>query len=138
MNRGVDSGDDAGFFRHSIAVVSALVDYFKARFQLAGLESKEAGVHYGIIAALAVAAVFVVLLGYFFLCFALVFLIAWLLGDGHAWIWVTFGMALLHFGAAVACLWIAKGRFAEPVFAATLEEFKKDQEWLKVQGAKPH
>ena len=138
MNRGMHSGGDAGFFHHTLALISALLDYLKARLQLAGLEGKEAGVHYGVIAALGAAAVVVVFLGYFFLCFALVFLIAWLLGDGHAWIWVTLGMAVLHFSVAVACLWMAKTRFGAPVFSATLEEFKKDQEWLKIQSAKPH
>jgi hypothetical protein len=40
-------------------------------------------------------------------------------------------MALLHFAAAAACLFIAKGKFAEPMFSATMREFRKDHEWLR-------
>ena len=130
------SQSDAGFFRHLIGILSASLAYLKARLELAGLESKEAGIHYVIILALVVVALVVVVFGYFFFCLALVFLIAWAIGEEHAWIWVTFGMALLHFGGAVACLWIAKNRLAAPMFAATLQEFKKDHEWLNSKTAK--
>jgi uncharacterized membrane protein YqjE len=121
---------ETGFFRHSLEVFSASVDYLKARLQLAGIEAKEASVHYVIMLALVVGALVVVTFGYFFFCLALVFLISWALGDGHAWIWVTLGMALLHFGGAAACLFLAKGKLAEPVFTATMREFRKDHEWL--------
>jgi uncharacterized membrane protein YqjE len=127
---------DAGFLQHLLESLSAALTYLKARLELAGLESKEAGVHYAIILALAVVALIVVIFGYFFFCLALVFLIAWLIGEEHAWIWVTFGMALLHFGGAAACLWMAKTRLGLPMFAATLQEFRKDHEWLNSKTAK--
>ncbi len=128
----------AGFYRHFLGVLSASLTYLKARLQLVGIEGKEAGLHYGIAAALIAAALVVVFLGYLFLCLAIVFLIAWLLGDGHAWIWVTLGMALLHFAAAVAFVFIAKNKITAPVFSATLEEFKKDHEWLNSKSVRTH
>jgi uncharacterized membrane protein YqjE len=128
---------ETGFFRHTLEVFSASFDYLKARLQLAGIEAKEASLHYVIMLALLVGALVVVTFGYFFFCLALVFLISWAFGDGHAWIWVTFGMALLHFGGAAACLFIAKGKFAAPVFTATMREFRKDHEWLGPRPAKP-
>lgn len=128
---------DAGFFRHVLALISALLAYFRTRLHLIGLEGKEAAVHYLIIAALLVGALVVVVFGYFFVCFAIVFLIAWAIGGEHAWIWVTLGMGVLHLAAAAACVFVAKEKFAEPMFAASLEEFKKDQEWLRSQTAKP-
>lgn len=124
---------DAGFIRHTLAFLAAALGYLKARLQLAGLEGKEAAVHYAIIAALLVVALVVVIFGYFFFCFALIFLIAWAFHDRHAWIWVTFGMALLHFGGAALCVFMAKSRFSAPMFEETINEFKKDHEWLTSQ-----
>ncbi|MDB6171735.1 MAG: hypothetical protein JWL59_1046 [Chthoniobacteraceae bacterium] len=128
----------SGFYRHSLDFLSAALSYGKARFQLVGLESKEAGVHYGLAAVFIAAALVVVVLGYVFFCLAVVFLIAWLLGDGHSWIWVTLGMALIHFGGAAALVIMAKNKFTAPVFATTLEEFKKDHEWLNSKSVKRH
>ena len=122
---------EAGFLRHTLEAFAASLDYLKARLQLAGIEAKEASIHYVITLALVVAALVVVIFGYFFFCLALVFLVSLLFKDPHAWIYVTFGMALLHFAAAAACLFIAKGKFAEPMFSATMREFRKDQEWLR-------
>ena len=137
MHREMRAGEDAGFFRHALALISAFLTYTKARLQLAGLEGKEAALHYAVLLGLGVGALVVVVFGYFFLCLALIFLIAAAFGGGNAWIWVTFAMALLHFGGAAACLWIAKARFGERMFSATMDEFKKDQEWLRTQSAKP-
>ncbi len=119
-----------------MALVSTVLAYLKARFELAGLESKEAGLHYLIVVALICGGLMIVVFGYLFLCLALVFLVAWALGDGHAWIWVTLGMALLHFCVGALLLFLAKKRFAAPMFESTLNEFKKDQEWLNSKTAK--
>lgn len=126
---------DAGFMRHTLAIVSAFLDYLKARLQLAGLEAKEASVHYLIIIALLIGALVVVVFGYFFVCLAVIFLIAWLCGEG-ALVWATFGMAVLHFAAAAAAAYFAKVKFADSMFTVTFDEFKKDQEWLNSQTAK--
>jgi uncharacterized membrane protein YqjE len=120
-----------GFTRHLSALLGAKLAYLRARLALAGLEGKEALVHYAIILALAIGAMVVAVFGYLFLVIALVFLIAWLCGGGNAWIWVTFGAALVHLVLAAVFLVIAKVKLAQPMFAATLDEFKKDQEWLK-------
>jgi uncharacterized membrane protein YqjE len=122
-----------GFLGHLTGLLSASAGYLQGRLQLLGLESKEAAAHYVIIVALLVAALVVVVFGYFFLCFFAIFGIAALIDTRHAWLWVTLGMALLHFGAAVGAVLYAKARFAEPMFTATINEFKKDQEWLNPQ-----
>lgn len=119
-----------GFFGHLAGLLSASAGYLQGRLQLLGLESKEAAVHYGIILALLIAAFVVVIFGYFFLCFFAIFGLAALIDTKHAYIWVTLGMALLHFGLAVAAILYAKARFAEPMFTATINEFRKDQQWL--------
>ena len=119
-----------GFFGHIAGVLSASAEYLKSRLELAGLEAKEAAIHYGIAIALVLAALIVIVFGYVFLCFFAIFGIAALIGGQHTWIWVTLGMALLHFGAAVGCLLFAKKRIGEPMFTATIHEFRKDQQWL--------
>ena len=119
-----------GFFPHALKLLSALLAYSQARLELAGIEGKEAAGHFAAILALAIAALIVSFIGYFFFCLAIVFLLAWALGDGHAWIWVTLGVALLHLALAYALCITAKSRLAEPVFTDTFNEFKKDQEWL--------
>lgn len=121
---------DTGAIGHLAALLGASAGYLKARLELAGLESKEALVHYAIIIGLVVVSLVVILFGYFFLCFALVFCVAALFHSPHAWIWVTMIFALLHFIAAAAALLIAKARLSEPMFQATMHEFRKDQEWL--------
>ena len=119
-----------GFLGHLAGLLSASAGYLQGRLQLFGLEAKEATVHYAIIIALAIAALVVLIFGYFFFCFFLIFGLAALIGTKHALIWVTLGMALLHIGAAVGAVLYAKARLAEPMFEATINEFKKDQEWL--------
>jgi uncharacterized membrane protein YqjE len=122
--------EGAGLFAHISGLLAAQLSYLKVRLQLAGIEAKEAGIHYGLILAFAVVALVAVVFGYLFLIIALVFLIALAFDSQSAWIWVMFGAALLHLGGAGALLYLAKGKLAEPMFAETLNEFKKDQRWL--------
>ena len=118
-------------------MLGALAGYMKARLQLAGLEAKEAMLHYAIIAALLAGGLVVVVFGYFFFWLALIFAIAWAIGGESTWIWVTLGAALVHFGLAVALVFAARAKFATPMFTSTLDEFKKDQQWLTTTTARP-
>ena len=120
-----------GIFSHFPLLLSAKIAYLRARFQLAGMEGKEAAVHYAIIVALAIGALIVAVFGYLFLVIGAVFLLAWMIGGENVWIWVMLGAAGLHLVGALALALIAKSMLARPMFAATLGEFKKDQEWLK-------
>ena len=122
--------EGAGLFAHISGLLAAQLSYLKVRLQLAGIEAKEAGIHYGLILAFAIVALIAIVFGYLFLIIALVFLIALAFDSQSAWIWVMFGAALLHLGGAGALLYLAKGKLAEPMFADTLNEFKKDQRWL--------
>lgn len=128
---------NAGFLGRVSGLLGALAGYLKARLQLAGLEAKEAILHYIIIAALIAGGLVVVVFGYFFLWLAIIFLIAWLIPGQSTWIWLTFGAALIHFGLAVALVLAARAKFATPMFTATIDEFKKDQQWLTTTTARP-
>lgn len=127
----------AGIFGHLTALVSAKLAYLRARLELAGLEGREAAVHYGVIFGLAIGGLIAVTFGYFFFVIAVVFLVAHLIGGATAWIWVTLGAAAVHFLGAAVLLIIAKSRLGTPMFSASLHELKHDQEWLKT-NAKPN
>ncbi len=123
-----------GLFRNLSSLLGAKLAYLRARLELAGLEGKEAAVHYGLILSLACVALVMIVFGYLFLVIALVFLVALAFGGGDAWIWVTLGAAVLHFIGAAGLLLLAKMKLGQPMFAATLDELKKDQQWLKTPG----
>ena len=116
---------------------SALAAYQSARLRLAGLEAKEAAVHYAIIIALLIGALVVIVFGYFFIWMTIIFAITLAFG-GAPWtgVLVTLGVALLHFGLAVALAFFAKNKLAAPMFTSTLEEFNKDQQWLATTTAR--
>ncbi len=57
------------------------------------------------------------------------FLLAYLFSI--SWIWITLGLAVLHFLAAVICALIVKKHIQTPVFTATSAEVKRDLESLK-------
>lgn len=125
---GTRVANDAGFFDHLRSFAGTTFEYLGARIELAGLESKEASAHYLKIVALAAAAILAVIFGYIFLWAAIVTIIATL---GHvSWMWIMLGCAILHLVAAFICLRIALNRLKVPMFSATLNEFKKDREWL--------
>jgi uncharacterized membrane protein YqjE len=118
-------------FGHFAALLAAKLAYLRARLELAGIEAREAALHYGIILGLAIGTLIVLVFAYLFLVIAVVFLVATLWKTEHAWIWVLLGAAGFHLLAAVALAWIAKAKLVSPMFTASLDELKKDQEWLK-------
>ena len=124
----------AGIFGHLTALLAAKLAYVRARLELAGLEGKEAAVHYGVIVGLAVGGLVALVFGYLFAVIALVFLVAHWIGGETAWIWVLLGAAALHCLGAAVLLLIAKSRLGVPMFSASLDELKQDQEWLKTNA----
>ena len=107
------------------------LSYVRARMELAGIEGKDALTRLGGMLLLAAVAVTLTVAGFLLLCMALVFWVAFLVGGGNAWIWVAaiLGCALLS--GAWMLLYLAKGWLLKPMFSATLEEFRKDDAWLK-------
>ena len=124
-------------FTHALAWLGTLLAHLRARLELAGIEGREAALHYGVIAALAAGGLVLVVFGYFFLCIAAVFLIALAFG-GNAWPWVLLGMGVLHLLLGAALAFIAKTRLSKAMFSATLGELRKDHEWLTSTTANRH
>ena len=127
----------AGIFGHLTALLAAKLAYVRARLELAGLEGKEAAVHCSVILGLAIGGLIALVFGYLFAVIALVFLVAHFIGGETAWIWVLLGAAALHFLGAAVLMLVAKSRLGVPMFSASLDELKQDQEWLKT-NAKPN
>lgn len=126
----------AGFFDHALELVAAAWSYLRARFELASIEGREAGANWLKALALLLAGIVVVVFGYFFFCFALIFAIATAFGGGAAWIWVTLGAALIHFGLGALLIFKVKALVQEPLLPVTFDEFRKDQAWLDAKIAK--
>ena len=130
------SAESAGIIAHALDLLGAALAYFQARFALASLEGREAAGQYLKALGLLLGGIVVFVFGYFFLCLASIFAIAKAFGEGNAWIWVTFAAAVLHLLIGAALVWKVRSLIHRPVFAATMEEFKKDQAWLETKTAK--
>ena len=128
---------DDGIVRQALMLLASVLAYLRARMELASMEGREAGSHWLKIIALLVAGLVALIFGYFFLCLGAVFLIALLCGGGNAWIWITLALGVLHVAAGAGILLFVKSQAERPVFPATLDEFKKDQQWLETKTAKP-
>ena len=121
-------GHSGGLLDHLSELTAAGLAYLQARLTLAGIEAKEALLHFALIVGLLAGAIGLMVFGYFFLCIALTVLIAQLLGVSPGW--VILGFAVLHFAIAVGSVLFAVLRLRTAVFTATLAEIRKDQQWL--------
>lgn len=119
-----------GLTPHLLAFGAALARHLGARLELLTLESREAGAQWTALALLLAAAGLLVAIGYLFVCLAAVFLIGSALGGGPAWAWVCLGTGLLHAAGAALLARKIRSLSNRPLFEATLQEFRKDSEWL--------
>ena len=113
---------------HSRELLAAGLEYLQARLALAGIEAKEALLHFAIILGLFLLALTGLLFGYLFFCIAVTLLLAHLLDVPPGLVILV--MAFLHFIVAAGCFLFALSRLKTAVFSATLAELGKDQEWL--------
>ena len=119
----------AGLLENLLALVSALAEFFEGRFALFAQESKSAALHVLILVACLILAVVLCMMGYVFIIVAAVVALAHLVGA--SWPVVAFAAAILHFVIALVLLLVARSRITKPVFPTTIDELKKDREWLK-------
>lgn len=123
--------DDAGLSAHLLSLLASIAAYLRARLELAGLEGADAA-GCGLKALLfLVVALGLLAFGYAFLWIGIITLIATLC-PSH-WGWIVVAVGALHLGAAALFLGGACSQWKKPFFRATLEEFRKDQEWLNRQ-----
>jgi uncharacterized membrane protein YqjE len=119
----------SGLLGSALALISAAAEFFETRFALLAKESRSAAVQMLILIASLVVAMALSVMGYVFLVVSAIVGLAYLLGT--SWPWIALMVAVLHFIIALLCLLIARSRITKPLFRATLDELKKDREWLK-------
>ena len=119
----------AGLLQNLLALTSALAEFFEIRFALLAEESKAAALQVLILVGCLIFALLLCAIGYIFLITGLVAGLAHLVGI--SWPWIAFAAAVLHFIVALVLILIARSRMTKPFFRATLDELKKDREWLK-------
>ena len=119
----------SGLLDNALGLLSAIVEFFEIRFALAGQESKAAALQIAILVGCVIAALALCVMGYVFLIVSAVVGIAHLLGT--SWPVVALVVALVHFIIAGVLLLVARSRITKPMFRDSIDELKKDREWLK-------
>jgi len=119
----------SGLLDNALALVSAVAEFFESRFALIAQESKAAALQMLILVACVIAAFVLCVMGYVFLIVSAVVGLAHLLGT--SWPVVALVVALVHFIIAGVLLLVARSRITKPMFRDTVDELKKDREWLK-------
>ncbi|MFL6529912.1 MAG: phage holin family protein [Chthoniobacterales bacterium] len=119
----------AGLLNNLVAFANSLAGFFECRIALLLHESKGALVHILLMAGALVFALVLLGAGYVFLVVSIVFGIAHKLGV--SWVWIAFFAAILHLLLAGGCAFFALMQMKKPMFKATLNELKRDREWLK-------
>jgi uncharacterized membrane protein YqjE len=119
----------SGLLDNALALISAVVEFFEIRFAMVAQESKAAALQMLILVGCVIAALALLVMGYVFLIVSAVVGIAHLLGT--SWPVVALVVALVHFIIAGVLLLVARTRITKPMFRNTVDELKKDREWLK-------
>jgi len=119
----------SGLLDNALGLISAVVAFFESRFVLLAQESKSAAVQLLILVGCIIAALALCVMGYVFLIVSAVVGLAHLLGT--SWPVVALVVALLHFIIAGVLLLVARSRITKPMFQDSIDELKKDREWLK-------
>jgi uncharacterized membrane protein YqjE len=119
----------SGLFDNALALISALAEFFESRFALLAQESKSAAIQVLILVGCVIVAGALCVMGYAFLIVSAVVGLAHLLGTSLPV--VALLAALLHFIIAIVLLLVARSRITKPMFRDTVDELKKDRQWLR-------
>jgi uncharacterized membrane protein YqjE len=119
----------SGLLDNALGLISAVLEFFESRFVLLAQESKSAAVQLLILVGCVIAALALCVMGYVFLIVSAVVGLAHLLGT--SWAVVALVVGLVHLVIAGVLLVVARSRITKPMFPDTVDELKKDREWLK-------
>jgi uncharacterized membrane protein YqjE len=125
-----------GWKDHLRGIALGGLGYVRARLELLGLEGKQALTQIGAVLLLAAIALTLAIAGYLLLCLALVFGLASFSKSQNMWIWIAFLVGGMHLALAWLILRWARSWLQEPLFPATVEEFRKDEAWLRCTAEK--
>lgn len=119
----------SGLLGNALALMSAVAEFFETRLALAAQESKSAAVQILILIGCLVFAGALCVMGYVFLVVSAIVGLAHLAGT--SWPWIALIVGLVHFIIALVLLLVARSRITKPMFRETVDELKKDREWLR-------
>ena len=114
---------------NALALLTAVVAFFESRLALAARESKSAGLQILILLGSVFFAGVLCVMGYIFLIVSAIAGLAHLAGT--SWPWIALIVGLVHFIIALVFLLVARSRISKPMFRDTVDELKKDREWLR-------
>jgi uncharacterized membrane protein YqjE len=118
----------AGLLHNLVELASALFGFFEARAALFAKESKTALLRLFVIVLCLVSALLLFSFGYVFLIAGAIVGIAQLMHT--SWIGIAFVAAGVHIVFGLLLIVIAQAKMKKPMFRATIEELRKDREWL--------
>ncbi len=101
--------------------------------QLASLETKEAAMVGVRLLALLIASIVLAVFGYVLSLLFIAFLLA--IVFGVSWLWISLGLAVLHFVGLGICAFLVMKSLRSPVFKATAAELRRDFDALKSFGS---
>lgn len=107
--------------------------HIQGLLQLASIETKEAAFVGVRLVALLIASILLAVFGYVLILLFVAFLLA--LVFGVSWLWISLGLALLHFAGLAICAFLIVRSLRSPFFRATAAELKRDFEALKSFGS---
>ncbi len=110
------------------SVASEIARTLQLRIELAKLEAVDAVVHFIKLAALGLGGVLLATAAYLFAATALIGLIA--KKTEFSWESVTLAVALVHLLIGAGLFFSLKQRVKNPIFMSTVDQLKKDQQWL--------
>jgi uncharacterized membrane protein YqjE len=119
----------SGLVENALALLTAAADFFESRLALAANESKSAALQILIMIGSLLFAGLLCVMGYVFLIVSAIAGLAHLAGT--SWPWIALIVGLVHFMIALVLLLIARSRITKPMFRDTVDELKKDREWLR-------
>ena len=118
-----------GLLENALALLTTAADFFESRLALAAKESKSAALQILIMIGSLLFAGLLCVMGYVFLIVSAIAGLAHLVGT--SWPWLALIAGLVHFIIALVLLLIARSRITKPMFRDTVDELKKDREWLR-------
>jgi uncharacterized membrane protein YqjE len=101
--------------------------------QLASIESKEAAMVGVRLLALLIASIVLAIFGYVLILLFIAFLLA--IVFGVSWLWISLGLALLHFLGLAICAFLVVKSLRSPFFKVTAAELRRDFDALKSFGS---
>ncbi len=101
--------------------------------QLASIEGKEAAMVGVRLLALLIASIVLAIFGYVLILLFVAFLLA--IVFGVSWLWISLGLALLHFAGLGICAFLVVKSLRSPFFRTTAAELRRDFDALKSFGA---